>query len=50
MRWYLLWGYCAAHDITADVEVIDIKEVDKSFERMERSDIKYGFVIDMATI
>ena len=42
--------YCADNNITADVEVIDIKDVNKAFDRIERSDIKYRFVIDMATL
>jgi alcohol dehydrogenase (NADP+) len=42
--------YCAANNITADVELIHIKEVNKAFDRIEKSDVKYRFVIDMATI
>ncbi|MGZ5133980.1 MAG: NAD(P)-dependent alcohol dehydrogenase [Flavitalea sp.] len=42
--------YCAKNNITADVEVIDIKDINKAYERIERSDIKYRFVIDMATL
>ncbi len=42
--------YCADNNITADVEVIDIKDINKAYERMEKSDVKYRFVIDMATI
>lgn len=42
--------YCADKGITADVEVIDIKDINKAFIRMEKSDVKYRFVIDMATI
>lgn len=39
-----------ANNITADVELIHIKEVNTAFERIEKSDVKYRFVIDMATI
>jgi uncharacterized zinc-type alcohol dehydrogenase-like protein len=42
--------YCAANNITADVEVINIKDINKAFDRMEKSDVRYRFVIDMATI
>ena len=42
--------YCAANNITADVEVIDIKDINKAYERMEKSDVKYRFVIDLATL
>jgi uncharacterized zinc-type alcohol dehydrogenase-like protein len=42
--------YCAEHNITAEVEVIPIKEINRAYERMEKSDVRYRFVIDMATI
>ena len=42
--------YCAEHDITADVEVINIRDINTAFERMERADVKYRFVIDMGTL
>jgi len=42
--------YCAENNITADVEVINIKDINEAFERMEKSDVKYRFVIDMATL
>jgi alcohol dehydrogenase (NADP+) len=42
--------YCAANNITSDVEVIDIKDINKAYVRMEKSDVKYRFVIDMATL
>lgn len=42
--------YCAEHGITADVEVIDIASINEAYERMLRSDVRYRFVIDMATL
>jgi uncharacterized zinc-type alcohol dehydrogenase-like protein len=42
--------YCAEHNITADVEVININEINEAYERMERSDVKYRFVIDLSTL
>lgn len=42
--------YCATNNITADVEVIPMKDINKAYTRMEKSDVKYRFVIDMATI
>ena len=42
--------YCAANNITSDVEVIPMKDINKAFERMEKSDVKYRFVIDMGTL
>jgi uncharacterized zinc-type alcohol dehydrogenase-like protein len=42
--------YCADHGITSDVEVIAMDQINAAFERMIRSDVKYRFVIDMATL
>lgn len=42
--------FCGTHNITADVEVIPIQEVNAAYERLARSDVKYRFAIDMASI
>ncbi len=42
--------YCAANNITADVEMISISDINKAYERIEKSDVKYRFVIDLATL
>ncbi|HSP06894.1 MAG TPA: zinc-binding dehydrogenase, partial [Acidobacteriota bacterium] len=42
--------FCAERGITADVEVLPIQEINHAYERMLRSDVKYRFVIDMATL
>jgi uncharacterized zinc-type alcohol dehydrogenase-like protein len=42
--------YCAEHGITSDVEVIPIAKINEAYERMLKSDVKYRFVIDMATL
>ncbi|HTN39911.1 MAG TPA: NAD(P)-dependent alcohol dehydrogenase, partial [Asticcacaulis sp.] len=42
--------FCAEHNITADVEVINIKDINAAYERMLKSDVKYRFTIDMATL
>lgn len=42
--------FCAEHGINADVELIGIEEVDQAYERMLRGDVKYRFVIDMASL
>ena len=42
--------FCAANNITADVEVIDMSYINNAYSRMEKSDVKYRFVIDMASI
>lgn len=42
--------FCGTHDITADVEVIPIQKVNEAYERMVKSDVKYRFSIDMASL
>ncbi|RAJ08666.1 putative zinc-type alcohol dehydrogenase-like protein [Chitinophaga skermanii] len=42
--------FCGQHNIVSDVEVIDMSYIDKAYERMEKNDVKYRFVIDMATL
>lgn len=42
--------YCAENNIVSDVEIIDIKDINEAYERMMKGDVKYRFVIDMATL
>ncbi|MEP0885865.1 NAD(P)-dependent alcohol dehydrogenase [Trichocoleus sp. ST-U3] len=42
--------FCGEHNITADVEVIPIQKVNEAYERLLKSDVKYRFVIDMASL
>lgn len=42
--------FCAEHGIVADIEMISAQEIDAAYERMLRSDVKYRFVIDNATM
>lgn len=42
--------FCAERGITSDVEVIPIQKINEAYERMLRSDVKYRFVIDMASL
>lgn len=42
--------FCAEHGIVSDVEVINISYINEAYERMVKSDVKYRFVIDMATL
>ncbi len=42
--------YCAEHHITSDVEVISMDYINTAYERMLKGDVKYRFVIDMATL
>ncbi len=42
--------FCGEHDIVSDIEMIRIQEINAAYERMLRSDVKYRFVIDMASL
>jgi len=42
--------FCSRHNITSDVEVIPIQKVNEAYERLLRSDVKYRFSIDMASL
>jgi uncharacterized zinc-type alcohol dehydrogenase-like protein len=42
--------YCAEHNIVSDVEVININYINEAYERMLKGDVRYRFVIDMATL
>lgn len=45
-----LLDFCAAHNILPDCEMIPIQEINTAFQRLERADVKYRFVIDMASL
>jgi uncharacterized zinc-type alcohol dehydrogenase-like protein len=42
--------FCAEHNIVSDIELIDIKDIHTAYERMEKGDVRYRFVIDLATL
>ena len=42
--------FCAQHGIGADIEMIDIQDIDHAYERMLKSDVRYRFVIDLASL
>ena len=42
--------FCSQHNITSDVEVIPIQKVNEAYERLLKSDVKYRFSIDMASL
>jgi alcohol dehydrogenase (NADP+) len=42
--------FCARHEATADIEVIDPDQVNAAYERVVRSDVRYRFVIDMSRL
>ena len=42
--------FCAEHNIVSDIEMIEMKDIQTAYERMEKGDVRYRFVIDMATL
>ena len=42
--------FCGQHGITSDIEMIKIADINTAYERMLKSDVKYRFVIDMASL
>ena len=42
--------FCAEHDIVCDIEMLDIANINAAYERMQKSDVRYRFVIDMDTL
>ncbi len=45
-----LLDFCGEHNITSDIEVIKMQDINKAYERMLKSDVKYRFVIDMKSL
>lgn len=42
--------FCAEHNIVSDIEMINIQDIHKAYDRMEKGDVRYRFVIDMASL
>jgi uncharacterized zinc-type alcohol dehydrogenase-like protein len=42
--------FCAKHNITADIELINVQQINEAFVRLQKGDVKYRFVIDMASL
>jgi alcohol dehydrogenase (NADP+) len=42
--------FCAQHKIVSDVEVVPIQSVNEAYERLLKNDVRYRFVIDMASL
>jgi len=42
--------FCAEHGITCDIEMLDIRQINEAYNRVVAGDVKYRFVIDMATL
>lgn len=43
-------NFCATHQITADIELLPIQQVNDAFQRLEKGDVKYRFVVDMQSL
>jgi uncharacterized zinc-type alcohol dehydrogenase-like protein len=43
-------NFCAEHGVAADVEVIPISKINEAYERMLKGDVRYRFVIDIASL
>ena len=42
--------FCDEHNIVSDIELIRMDEINEAYERMVKGDVRYRFVIDMATL
>jgi uncharacterized zinc-type alcohol dehydrogenase-like protein len=42
--------FCAGKGIVSDIEMIPIQKIEEAYERMQKSDVKYRFVIDMKSL
>jgi len=42
--------FCAEKNIVSDIEIINIKDIQTAYDRMVKGDVRYRFVIDMATL
>ncbi len=42
--------FCGRHNITSDIELIRIQDINTAYARMIRGDVKYRFVVDMASL
>jgi uncharacterized zinc-type alcohol dehydrogenase-like protein len=42
--------FCSTHNIVSDIEIIGIQQVNEAYERLLKGDVKYRFVVDMASL
>ena len=42
--------FCGKHNITADIELIPIQNINEAYDRLVKSDVKYRFFIDMTLL
>jgi len=45
-----LLDFCGEHDITCDTELIPVQKINEAYERLPRNDVKYRFVVGMASL
>jgi uncharacterized zinc-type alcohol dehydrogenase-like protein len=43
-------NFCAAHNITADIELIRMEQVNESYDRLVKNEVKCRFVVDMGKL
>ncbi|MBS0625898.1 MAG: NAD(P)-dependent alcohol dehydrogenase [Verrucomicrobia bacterium] len=43
-------NFCAEHNVTSDIELVSIDQINEAYERMLKNDVKYRFVIDMSSL
>jgi uncharacterized zinc-type alcohol dehydrogenase-like protein len=42
--------FCGQHGITSDIEMLRIEDINEAYARLLKADVKYRFVIDMASL
>jgi uncharacterized zinc-type alcohol dehydrogenase-like protein len=42
--------FCSKHNIASDIELINIQQINEAYERLLKGDVRYRFVIDMASL
>jgi uncharacterized zinc-type alcohol dehydrogenase-like protein len=42
--------YCAEHDIVSDIEMVNVDKLNEAYDRVVKADVKYRFVIDLASL
>lgn len=42
--------FCGEHDVVCDIEIINIQDINEAYDRLQKSDVKYRFVIDMKSL
>jgi uncharacterized zinc-type alcohol dehydrogenase-like protein len=42
--------FCAKHNLLADIELVTVKDIEPAYARIQKSDVRYRFVIDMKTL